>query len=83
MIFFEIELAKLVLSGGDKPAVGGICRGLQLFNVAAGGDFASGFKRGVTELKHNQEAPRWHPTHQVWIESESEFGQIVGQNPLL
>ncbi len=74
--FFEIELAKLVLSG-DKPAVG-ICRGLQLFNVAAGGTLHQDLK-GVTELKHNQEAPRWHPTHQVWIESESEFGQIVGQ----
>jgi putative glutamine amidotransferase len=71
---FELALAKLVLAG-DKPALG-ICRGIQLLNIAAGGDIYQDIK-GVTGLMHDQKAPRWYPTHTVQVLEESSLFQLA------
>lgn len=73
---FELELAKLVLKG-EKPALL-ICRGIQLVNIAAGGSIYQDLK-GVTKLQHNQNAPRWYPTHEVDIIEDSKLFQIVNK----
>ncbi|MDD4568882.1 MAG: type 1 glutamine amidotransferase [Tepidanaerobacteraceae bacterium] len=61
-IFLAGEIIRL-----SKPLLG-ICRGLQVMNVAMGGtlyqDIASNVK---ASLKHVQDAPRWHKSHEVEI----------------
>lgn len=65
----EIFLAKeaIVL---DKPVLG-ICRGIQVINIAAGGnifqDIYAENSSGLSLVKHTQEAPRWFPTHDIHI----------------
>lgn len=64
-----------------KPMLG-ICRGIQLLNIALGGsiyqDIPSQIKKS---LKHRQDAPRWHASHEVEIICEdSELFAIFGQN---
>src|ERR671917_1149347 len=64
---FEIPLLELALRRGIP--IFGICRGMQLLNVALGGtlyqDLPSQWGRGV--LKHRQETPKWQPTHEVEV----------------
>lgn len=51
----------------DLPVLG-ICRGMQVINIALGGDIYQDLKEVGSALKHMQEAPRWYPTHSVRIE---------------
>jgi putative glutamine amidotransferase len=64
----EIFIVKSALKH-DKPILG-ICRGIQIMNVAAGGslyqDIYSQIK-GNEIVKHLQQAPRWYPTHEIFI----------------
>jgi len=77
---FEMALAKLVLKG-SKPALG-ICRGIQLLNIAAGGDIYQDLE-GVTKYMHNQKAPRWYPIHSVHIKLESSFYAMAQKESFL
>jgi putative glutamine amidotransferase len=73
---FELMLARLCLAG-DKPVLG-ICRGLQLLNIAAGGDVYQDIRQ-VTGLEHNQRAARWYATHSVQVAPESWLYQLTLQ----
>ncbi len=77
----EIYLSKKALER-NKP-VFGICRGIQVMNVAMGGtlyqDIASQVKT-VELVKHSQEAPRWYPTHEIEIEKNSLVWNSFGEN---
>ncbi|MDD4666285.1 MAG: gamma-glutamyl-gamma-aminobutyrate hydrolase family protein [Clostridia bacterium] len=77
---WEMALARLVLAG-NKPALG-ICRGFQLLNVAAGGTLYQDLK-GVTAQKHQQQAPRWYPTHTVKVQPESRLFRLAQQESFL
>jgi putative glutamine amidotransferase len=77
---FEMALVRLVLAG-NKPALG-VCRGLQLLNVAAGGTLYQDLK-GVSDLMHNQQAPRWYPVHTVQVEQDSRLFRLAGQESFL
>ena len=48
----------------------GICRGMQVLNVALGGtlyqDLPSQWGRDL--LGHRQDTPKWQPKHEVWVE---------------
>lgn len=72
----DLELLRLALAK-DKPVLG-ICRGIQVLAVAAGGtlyqDINSQMK-GI--LKHGQDAPRWYATHSVTVKPGTKLACIM------
>jgi putative glutamine amidotransferase len=80
---FELLLAKRAIES-QKP-VFGICRGIQLLNVAMGGtlyqDIHTGRNPGEL-LKHWQEAPDWYPVHDVEIVPDSALYRVYNTERL-
>jgi putative glutamine amidotransferase len=63
---YEIGLTQAALQAGIP--VLGICRGIQVINIAAGGDIYHDLPAQVEPvLEHVQDAPSWYPTHSVEI----------------
>jgi len=78
----EIELTKRAIDR-DFPILA-ICRGIQVLNVAAGGDIYQDINEQKSEvLSHNQDAPRWHRTHRVEIEGDSLLREIVSEGSIM
>ncbi len=77
---FEMPLLELALRRGLP--IFGICRGMQLLNVALGGtlyqDLPSQWGRGV--LKHRQETPKWQPTHEVEVRGGAYLVEIMDRD---
>lgn len=68
----------------NKPLFG-ICRGIQVMNVALGGTLYQDIYSQIKDrnlLKHSQNAPKWYPTHDISIEGDSmvrrAFGGVSG-----
>ena len=63
-----------------KP-VFGICRGLQIINVAFGGNLYQDLAKQNPDsyMKHSQSAPGHFPTHFATIAKDSEFYGIFGE----
>jgi putative glutamine amidotransferase len=63
----------------------GICRGMQVLNVALGGtlyqDLPSQMDHSVL-LGHRQETPKWQPTHEVDVDAGSQVAGIMGTGEL-
>ena len=78
---FEIGMLRLMIDLG-KPVLG-ICRGIQVINVALGGtlyqDLAS---EQPQSLQHQQEAPRRYPAHFVTVRQGSRLSTILGTSRL-
>ena len=73
----ELHVAKRVLDAG-LPVLG-ICRGCQVVNVAAGGTLIQDIPSQVGgAMKHRQEAPSWHGTHEVIIDENSMAFEVFG-----
>jgi len=71
---FELALASLVLRG-NKPALG-ICRGIQVLNIAAGGTVYQDLSV-FSSLQHYQQAPGWHAAHLIQLDENSRlFGLL-------
>ena len=74
---FEIALCRAWLKTG-KPLLG-ICRGLQLLNVAAGGvliqDIAS---ECPSAMRHTHQGPTTDPVHTVEVKEGSLLGRFLG-----
>lgn len=71
----EIALAEKALAA-DLPVLG-ICRGIQVLNVAAGGTLYQDLPSQVPHaLKHDQSAPRWYPCHDVRLEPDSMLARL-------
>jgi putative glutamine amidotransferase len=74
---FEIALVGMALRRGMP--VFGICRGMQVLNVALGGtlyqDLSSQWERDL--LKHRQDTPKWQPTHEVSVEYGSYIAEVM------
>ena len=57
----------------NKP-IFGICRGIQIMNIALGGTLYQNIysqAEGKCLIKHSQSAPEWYPTHEICIEKGS------------
>lgn len=66
----EINLCRKAIAQG-MPMLG-ICRGCQLVTAAAGGTLVQDISTQVGgAMKHQQQAPRWHGTHEVVIDEGS------------
>lgn len=77
----EIPLARAAIAA-DMPVLA-ICRGMQVLNVAAGGTLYQDLYFDLPDvLQHNQNAPRWYPTHPVELERGSILHRIVGQTTI-
>lgn len=75
---FEIALLKAAIKAG-KPVMG-ICRGMQVINVALGGTLYQDLSEDPqAKLKHNQQAPGNLPTHHVNIQSGSMLSSLIGE----
>ena len=75
---FEIALVRLALE--RRMPVLGICRGMQILNVALGGTLYQDLPSHLGEdiLNHWQETPKWHPAHEIEILHDSHLAEITG-----
>jgi len=78
--WMEITATQTALAAG-LPVLG-ICRGIQVLNIAAGGNIYQDIRGTVAKIKHNQEAPRWYATHSVKILPESLLADITARTSL-
>lgn len=76
---FELYLAKKALNG-SKPVLG-ICRGMQILNIAAGGNLHQDI-RGITNQEHDQQAPKWVPYHEVQLAENTMLLEIIGKKKI-
>ena len=80
----EIFLANQAIAM-DKPLLG-ICRGIQIINIAAGGSiFQDIYAENNAEgklMKHDQQAPRWFQIHNINIQSGTCLHNIFGKETL-
>lgn len=74
----EIFLAREALRR-DLPVLG-ICRGMQVLNVVAGGTVIQHLGPGC--LRHFQRSPRCYPSHTVTITPGSRLSAITGEEVL-
>ncbi|MDI3299525.1 MAG: asparaginase [Bacillota bacterium] len=78
---WELALARRALAAG-LPVLG-VCRGIQVLNVADGGTLYQDLPSQLPEaLQHQQKAPRWHRSHPVRVEAESLLARLVGAGEL-
>ncbi len=67
---FELSLCKQAMAR-DIPLLG-ICRGMQIINIALGGTIFQDISvQTNSKLKHSQQAPRDYATHSIFIEENS------------
>lgn len=73
----ELNLAKQVLKDTNIPLLG-ICRGIQILNVADGGTIYQDLKNEwESDMNHTVlKAPKYHPTHTVKINENSKLFSI-------
>ncbi len=74
----ELRLAGLLSRRTDKPVLG-ICRGLQVMNVALGGDLYQDIaaEKGAEAMRHRQTQPEPYPSHEVIVTMSSLLDEIV------
>jgi putative glutamine amidotransferase len=75
---FEIALVRLAL--GRRIPIFGICRGMQILNVALGGTLYQDLpsQLGKDILNHWQKTPKWHPAHEIEVLHDSHLTEITG-----
>jgi len=73
---FEIELVRAAVRLG-RPVLG-ICRGIQLINVALGGSLVSDLQTGTGASHGFLGYPAWHRTHSVELARGSRLADLLG-----
>lgn len=79
----ELELTRQMMKC-DKPILG-ICRGIQVLNVAAGGTVYQDIYKQHDHmiLQHAQKAPTGHPSHFVQLKKGSFLAELAGSDQIL
>ncbi|HBT20775.1 MAG TPA: peptidase C26 [Peptococcaceae bacterium] len=78
---FEMKIVRKFMAL-NKPILG-ICRGMQVLNIAAEGSIFQDINDEVPGvIKHMQEAPRWHPTHTIEIVPGTKLGKIYKKSKI-
>jgi putative glutamine amidotransferase len=73
---FEIALARLALE--SRLPMLGVCRGLQVINVAAGGSLVQDIPSEMTHpLAHQIDTPLYAIAHPVWVSPSSRLARIM------
>jgi len=73
---FELELARLAIES-DLPMLG-VCRGLQVINVAGGGTLIQDIASEVNHpLGHQVDAPLYAIAHEVWVTPGSVLAHVM------
>ena len=79
---FDIQVINVALEN-NKPILG-ICRGLQVLNVALGGSLYQDLKYiKSSHLKHNQQAKPYLGTHYIDIKENSILKQVINKKVLV
>jgi putative glutamine amidotransferase len=80
---FDIKLLHLAVKNGIP--VLGICRGVQLINIAYGGSLYQDLSVQYPDksIKHRQTLPKEEPSHAVNVEDSTVFADIVGERMLM
>jgi putative glutamine amidotransferase len=74
---FELELARMAVTRG-LPVLG-ICRGMQVLNVALGGSLHQHLPDLDGQVDHRQDAPSGEPTHRVTLARDSRLTKVIGR----
>jgi putative glutamine amidotransferase len=74
---FEIALARAALSRGDRPCLC-ICRGMQVLNVALGGDLHAHLPDLATATVVHRLPERLHTHHDASIAPDSRLAALLG-----
>lgn len=78
----EVDVFNLaVIHAADELhlPVFGICKGIQIMNVAFGGTIYQNQADDIKNcLKHDQSAPRYQGTHDIEIDKDSFIGHVLG-----
>ena len=78
---FEIGILRLMIDLG-KPVLG-ICRGIQVINVALGGTlYQDRCLNSPSRCSISRRLPRWFPTHSVTVRQGSRLSDILGATSL-
>ncbi len=79
---FDMALLRSALR--RRIPVFGICRGMQILNVALGGTLRQDLRSqlGADILRHRQKAPKWQPTHEVEILDGTLLAEIADRQTL-
>lgn len=73
------ELPLIAMALNRRLPILGICRGVQMLNIAAGGSIIQHIPAVVSQaLKHQQAAPRNYMTHAVDIAPGTQLSKILG-----
>jgi putative glutamine amidotransferase len=73
---FEMALVRAVLAA-DLPVLA-ICRGMQVLNVACGGDLVQDIPSEVNgALHHDVREPRYAIAHEVWVTPTSRLAALM------
>jgi len=79
---FEMQLARAALARPDLPVLC-ICRGMQLLNVALGGDLVAHIPDRYGERVPHRRPERLPVEHEVRIDPTSRVGSILGSEQLV
>jgi putative glutamine amidotransferase len=78
---FEIDAVRYCLNN-ELPVLA-ICRGIQVLNVALGGDlYQDIYAEYGSRLQHEQKAPRWYGTHSVELVSGTLLQKAMGESKI-
>lgn len=80
----ELTLARLLIDRGDKPVLG-VCRGLQVLNIALGGDIYQDLPAQYEGnlIAHRQKQPAAYASHPVEVTEGSLLHRITGRDKLM